>query len=288
MISNNRADYGSADEWLSALKQDELWLSQLQQLQNSKPSDASRLRGIAYEKIGKGETYGFWDSYNHQVEPVVREVWEIAELSLPKLKIQTIGMLSMEWMEQQSEKGLLAFEETRKPETRKKPKKKPCDKPLTLKYYIHGNNGKLMEQRRRVNIVFKKFRAWKWIDEDTSADDFDDFFEGNPRHCNITWTGSTTILTILLQELLKKSYIEQQTGCSAKSLVEQQFGKTANSDRSRLDEVAETRIQLTLLVLDIKNPLPECGKRSNKDEYDIEDAVLQEIYSGQLRSTKGI
>lgn len=105
MISNNRADYGSADEWLSALKQDELWLSQLQQLQNSKPSDASRLRGIAYEKIGKGETYGFWDSYNHQVEPVVREVWEIAELSLPKLKIQTIGMLSMEWLYQQSEKG---------------------------------------------------------------------------------------------------------------------------------------------------------------------------------------
>ena len=104
MISNNRADYGSADEWLSALKQDELWLSQLQQLQNSKPSDASKLRDIAYEKMGKGETYGFWDSYNHQVEPVVREVWDIAELSLPKLKIQTIGMLSMEWLEQQDEK----------------------------------------------------------------------------------------------------------------------------------------------------------------------------------------
>ena len=103
MISNNRADYGSADEWLSALKQDELWLSQLQQLQNSKPSDASKLRDIAYEKMGKGETYGFWDSYNHQVEPVVREVWDIAELSLPKLKIQTIGMLSMEWLEQMAD-----------------------------------------------------------------------------------------------------------------------------------------------------------------------------------------
>ena len=33
MMSNNRADYGSASEWLSALKQDELWLSQLQQLE---------------------------------------------------------------------------------------------------------------------------------------------------------------------------------------------------------------------------------------------------------------
>jgi len=100
MISNNRADYGSADEWLAALKQDELWLSQLQQLRNSTTDNAGSLRDRANEKIGKGETYGFWDSYNHQVEPVVREVWEIAELSLPKLKIQTIGMLSLEWLEQ--------------------------------------------------------------------------------------------------------------------------------------------------------------------------------------------
>ena len=35
------------------------------------------------------------------MEPVVKEVWEMAELSLPKLKIQTIGMLSMEWLERQ-------------------------------------------------------------------------------------------------------------------------------------------------------------------------------------------
>ena len=104
MISNNRADYSSADEWLSALKQDELWQTQLLQLQNSTSTDASTFRDRALEKIGKGETYGFWDSYNHQVGPVVREVWEIAELSLSKLKIQTIGMLSMEWMEQQDEK----------------------------------------------------------------------------------------------------------------------------------------------------------------------------------------
>ena len=50
-------------------------------------------------KIGQTLTFEFWDSYGHRVEPVVSEVWEIAELSLPKLKIQTIGMLSMEWLE---------------------------------------------------------------------------------------------------------------------------------------------------------------------------------------------
>jgi len=100
MMSNNRAEYGSASEWLSALRQDELWLSQLQQLQ-APSADRSTLRDAALRKIGQTLTFEFWDSYGHRVEPVVSEVWEIAELSLPKLKIQTIGMLSMEWLEQQ-------------------------------------------------------------------------------------------------------------------------------------------------------------------------------------------
>ena len=99
MMSNNRADYGSATAWLSALKQDELWLSQLQQLQ-APSADRSALREAALRKIGQTLTFEFWDSYGHKVEPVVCEVWEIAELSLPKLKIQTIGMLSIEWLDQ--------------------------------------------------------------------------------------------------------------------------------------------------------------------------------------------
>ena len=100
MMSNNRAEYGSASEWLVALKHDELWLSQLQQLQ-APSADWAALRDAALRKIGQTLTFEFWDSYGHRVEPVVSEVWEIAELSLPKLKIQTIGMLSMEWLEKQ-------------------------------------------------------------------------------------------------------------------------------------------------------------------------------------------
>ncbi len=100
MMSNNRAEYGSASEWLSELKQDELWLSQLQQLQ-APSADRSALREAALRKIGQTLTFEYWDSYGHRVEPVVSEVWEIAELTLPKLKIQTIGMLAMEWLEQQ-------------------------------------------------------------------------------------------------------------------------------------------------------------------------------------------
>lgn len=101
MMSNNRGEYASPSLWLSALRQDGLWLSQLQQLQDQK-ADISALREAAMRKIGQGLTFEFWDSYQHQVEPVVMEVWEMEELTLPKLKIQTIGMLSMEWIEQQT------------------------------------------------------------------------------------------------------------------------------------------------------------------------------------------
>lgn len=167
-------------------------------------------------------------------------------------------------------------------------KAKPSGKPMTLKYYVHGNNSMLMKQRRRVDILFRKFTEWKWIDNKTTAADFDAFFEGEPRHCNITWTANSTVLTILLQELLKQTYIERQTRCAAKSLVEQQFNKTANSDRSRLDAISEERIKLTILILDINNPLPEPRGRYGAEEDDIQDAALQEIFAGKLRSTKGI
>ena len=99
MMSSNRGDYGSASEWLSALRQDEAWLSQQQRLETSVADDANIHREDAIRRIGKGETFEFWDIYCHKVEPVVSEVWGMAELSLPKLKIQTIGMLSMEWLE---------------------------------------------------------------------------------------------------------------------------------------------------------------------------------------------
>lgn len=169
-----------------------------------------------------------------------------------------------------------------------KNEKHAVGKPQTLKYYKHDNNGELMKQHKRVDIVFRKFREWGWIDNETSPDDFDALFEGSPRHCNVIWTANVTVLTVLLQELLKQEYIIRQTGCSAKSLVKAQFGKTANSDRTRLNDIAEERIKITLLILNTNNPLPENKRSGSNEEYDIQDAALMEIYSGQLRKTKGI
>lgn len=181
---------------------------------------------------------------------------------------------------------------SKKAKTKKTIEKKHSAKPKTLKYYTHGNNGVLMKQRKRVDIVFKKFIEWKWIDEKTNPKDFDAFFEGEPWYCNIKWTGNSTILTILLQELIKQSYIKQQTGCAAKSLVVQQFGKTANSDRSRLDNGAEEKISAVLYILDIRNPLDIRGEGENELKAETVDdsliSVYAELFEGQLRSTKGI
>lgn len=172
-------------------------------------------------------------------------------------------------------------------EQKRKVEKKLGAKPMTLKYYTHGNKGKLKKKRERVDLVFEKWNDWGWIDGQTSPDDFDAFFEGEPRHCNIAWTANSTILTILLQELLQQSYILKQTKCSAKSLVEQQFGKTANSSRSRLTDNDKFRIEVTIYLLDIDNPLP-LRRGGDDDDYDTTDAAFQAVLSGQLRATKGI
>ena len=116
MMSNNRVDYGSASEWLSVLRRDDAWLSQLQSLQAPADSDISVQRDDAMRRIGKGETFEFWEIYQHKVEPVVTEVWDIAELTLPKLKIQTIGMLSMEWLEQHAASRQNVPEQLKTPE----------------------------------------------------------------------------------------------------------------------------------------------------------------------------
>lgn len=121
MMSSERTHYKSASVWLTALRQDEAWLCQLRQLENSDAGDLCVHRENALRRIGKGETFEFWDIYN-QVEPVVKEVWEIAELSLPKLKIQVIGMLSMEWINQ---KAMAVEEETVEEKEVETPKQEP-------------------------------------------------------------------------------------------------------------------------------------------------------------------
>lgn len=176
---------------------------------------------------------------------------------------------------------------------RKRPKQKKTataatsEKPMTIRYYKHGNNSMLQKQRRRVDILYKKWTEWKWIDENTRPEDFDRLFEGLPCNCNINWTSTSATLTILLQELLKQSFVEKQTRCTAKYLVARQFGRTANSSRTRIDKKTEDRISFSVFILDTSNPLPERNS-GNADEEDIQDSAFYEVCAGSLRATKGI
>lgn len=179
---------------------------------------------------------------------------------------------------------------SRKPKATKQKKvgdNKLSGKPKTLKYYTHGNKGVLKKQGERLKIVFDKWNKWGWIDSETTTDDFDVLFEGESRHCNITWKASTTVLTFLLKGLLKQPYIAKQIRQSPSSMVKEQFGLTPNFDPSRLSGNDEFRIEVTVYLLNINNPLPLL-KGGSDDDYDITDAAFQAVLSGQLRLTKGI
>ncbi len=173
--------------------------------------------------------------------------------------------------------------------TKKKPlaQKITSNKPKTLKYYLHGNKGVLNKQHKRIDLVFSKFCDWGWIDNQTSPDDFDALFEGEPRHCNIMWKANTTVLTTLMKELLGLACIEKQTGQSASSMVRDQFGLTPNFEQDRLSEGDKFKIQATAYLFDIDNPLPQRQGGGDYDD-DTSDPALQEVLSGKLRRTKGI
>ena len=59
MISYVRSDYDSASQWLEALRQDDAWLSQLQQLQNAAPDELSKHHQMASNRIEEGAARDF-------------------------------------------------------------------------------------------------------------------------------------------------------------------------------------------------------------------------------------
>ena len=216
MMSGNRVDYASASAWLSALRQDEAWLRQQQRLQTSAATDVSIHREDAIRRIGQGETFEFWEIYGHQVEPVISEVWEIAELSLPKLKIQAIGMLSMEWIEQQTETGIT--KETKKPTAKKKPEKpeKPRET-MTFK-----RKGSVTEPH--LLLLYMALTKEQWIDGNDA--DFKALFSGNrDEDCELVWLGKygKGTLVELFKQMVGAGLIEVPQGFTLSAILEGHF-----------------------------------------------------------------
>lgn len=217
MMSNNRGEYASASEWLSALKKDGLWLSQLRQLQDP-AADAGALRAAAMRKIGQGETFEFWDCYQHQVEPAVMEVWEIRELTLPKLKIQTIGMLSIEWLEQHTENKV--SKEAKKAVTKKTEKPLKPRETMTFIRKTGVTDGHL-------NVLYQKLIKEGWI-EGFEANFYALFSGKRDEDCELTWMGKFGKATLveLFKMFVGAEVIEVPQGFTVSSILEGHFKDT--------------------------------------------------------------
>lgn len=101
-MTGNRRNNASPAEWLRIVRQDDAWLGMKEQLETSTDADIAMHREDAARRIGSGLVNEYWMIHRNKtnrVELVVTEVWELESLTLPKLKLQAIGMLTMEWID---------------------------------------------------------------------------------------------------------------------------------------------------------------------------------------------
>ena len=165
---------------------------------------------------------------------------------------------------------------------RKEEKKKPVFH--TLCYTCTDRN----LRTKRIDLVRRKWEEWEWIKPNTDVDDFDNFFKDTPRDCQLTWTCSNAVLSILIGKLLKQEELFQRpAGCSASSIVKYQFQKTYDNHSETVDPINLKRIDWTIILLNYKKPL-ELPQLPCHQGDDISDAALQEVFTGQMHITKDL
>lgn len=171
---------------------------------------------------------------------------------------------------------------------RKTGKKDSRKKKEKIYYTLPYNCPDVNTRVRRVNIIMRKWKEWKWIEEPKIVDDFDHFFDGEPRNCNLKWIGKpTAILTEMLKRLLEQHYMNKVTGVSARSIVLNQFGQNLSGNKERIDAQGWERINMTIYILDYNKPLP-LPKKGKGEEEDISDLALQAVYAKELHITKDL
>ena len=171
------------------------------------------------------------------------------------------------------------------PGTRPSGKKAKPPVPYTLPYKCRDQATRC----RRIHFVMKLMQAWGWIEEPQYAEDFEHLFDGEPRSCNIRWTGqSLAILTELMSRLLKQPYMGRVTGLSATSIVKGQFGKGRSSNIERLDAEAQERISIIVRILDYNKPLPWRSHDGGCDGEDISALALNAVLAGELHATRDL
>ena len=102
-MSFNYNDFDSAAEWLEAVIQDDDWQSQKELLETSPDADFAEHIEDATRRIGRGIIWEKWKMHKTKPNRVLRtltSVWKAEGQTLHILQVQTVGMLSMEWLEQ--------------------------------------------------------------------------------------------------------------------------------------------------------------------------------------------
>lgn len=171
------------------------------------------------------------------------------------------------------------------PGTRASGKKAKPPVPYTLPYKCRDQATRC----RRIHLVIKLMQAWGWIEEPQYAEDFEHLFDGEPRSCNIRWTGQPlAILTELMSRVLNQPYMGRVTGLSATSIVKGQFGKGRSSNTERLDAEAQERISIIVRILDYNKPLPWRSHDGGGDGEDISALALNAVLAGELHATRDL
>ena len=238
MMSGFRKDYGSAAEWLSALRQDNAWQCQQRHLQESSASEYCVHHDDAMRRIGDGETFEFWEIYQHKVEPVVTEVWEIAELSLVKLKIQTIGMLSIEWLEQHASTDGASNKASKKVsvKAKKSAAKKKADTPQKPRESMtFGRKNGVIDAH--FALLYQKLDKEGWIKGNEA--DFKALFSGKrDEDCVLTWQGSygKSTLVELFKQFVEKGLVTVASGFTLPAILEGHFKDSEGQWLTGLDK----------------------------------------------------
>ena len=161
---------------------------------------------------------------------------------------------------------------------------------ISVPYTIRYINANEQSRTQRLLLLMRSLQNLKWIEEPKSADDFIDLFDGKPRECNIKWTDTLNQATIyyFLQQLLAQPYIEKVTGCSARSLMMNQFHfSNPRADGKRITIDNKRIINRLLLIINPQKRLPTRTEDFSNDVADMDNTYWNYLEDG-LHATKDI
>ena len=216
MMSYKYESYKSGLEFLNAIKQDECWQNPLSILKESLGGDATDLYNEAREQI-KNDFF-LWKIHNYNIEKVIQIIWESKDKTIARLIALVVGMLSIEWLEQQEREGNLTINKGKKPVKKRSPK--TLQKPRETMTFKRGKN--VLEGH--LSLLYFKLTHEKWIEGHEA--NFKALFSGKKdEDCELTWLSSfgKGTLVWLFKTLVNEGLIEVPKGYTLPAILEGHF-----------------------------------------------------------------